>query len=105
MDRIAPGPPTRAIAASPERRRLPALSSYSWVLLRSHSRQHLRWGTYHRPVLFRATHMSAFHRAVMDFAEQVSGRLKMSDLRMLLAVAHWGSMSKAAAHLNISQSA
>jgi DNA-binding transcriptional LysR family regulator len=41
----------------------------------------------------------------MDFAEQVSRRLKMSDLRMLLAVAQWGSMSKAAAHLNISQSA
>src|SRR6187455_2540151 len=41
----------------------------------------------------------------MDFAEHVSRRLKMSDLRMLLAVAHWGSMSKAAAHLNISQSA
>jgi DNA-binding transcriptional LysR family regulator len=29
----------------------------------------------------------------------------MSDLRMLLAVAQWGSMSKAAAHLNITQSA
>jgi DNA-binding transcriptional LysR family regulator len=49
--------------------------------------------------------MSVFHRGVMDFAEQVSRRLKMSDLRMLLAVAQWGSMSKAAAHLNISQSA
>ena len=41
----------------------------------------------------------------MDFTEQVSRRLKMSDLRMLLAVAQWGSMSKAATHLNISQSA
>ena len=49
--------------------------------------------------------MSDFHGGVMDFAEQVSRRLKMSDLRMLLAVAQWGSMSKAAAHLNISQSA
>jgi DNA-binding transcriptional LysR family regulator len=34
-----------------------------------------------------------------------SSRVKTNDLRMLLAVAQWGSMSKAAAHLNISQSA
>src|SRR3954463_1588382 len=41
----------------------------------------------------------------MNYDDQVSRRLKMGDLRMLLAVAQWGSMSKAAAHLNISQSA
>jgi DNA-binding transcriptional LysR family regulator len=42
---------------------------------------------------------------VMDLNDRVMQRLKMSDLRMLLAVAQWGSMSKAAAHLNITQSA
>lgn len=42
---------------------------------------------------------------VMDLNDRVMKRLKMSDLRMLLAVAQWGSMSKAAAHLNITQSA
>ena len=41
----------------------------------------------------------------MDLNDRVTGRLKMSDLRMLLAVAQWGSMSKAARHLNITQSA
>ncbi len=41
----------------------------------------------------------------MDLDDRVARRLKMSDLRMLLAVAQWGSMSKAAAHLNITQSA
>ncbi len=41
----------------------------------------------------------------MDLNDRVMRRLKMSDLRMLLAVAQWGSMSKAAAHLNITQSA
>lgn len=41
----------------------------------------------------------------MDLDDRVIRRLKMSDLRMLLAVVQWGSMSKAAAHPNISQSA
>ena len=41
----------------------------------------------------------------MEPDDRVSRRLKMSDLRMLLAVVQWGSMSKAAAYLNISQSA
>jgi DNA-binding transcriptional LysR family regulator len=41
----------------------------------------------------------------MDLDDRVTRRLKMSDLRMLLAVAQWGSMSKAAAHLHITQSA
>jgi DNA-binding transcriptional LysR family regulator len=41
----------------------------------------------------------------MDLDDRISCRLKMSDMRMLLAVVQWGSMSKAARHLNISQSA
>jgi DNA-binding transcriptional LysR family regulator len=41
----------------------------------------------------------------MDPNDRVMRRIKMGDLRMLLAVAQWGSMSKAAAHLNITQSA
>jgi DNA-binding transcriptional LysR family regulator len=41
----------------------------------------------------------------MDPNDRAARRIKMSDLRMLLAVAQWGSMSKAAAHLNITQSA
>jgi DNA-binding transcriptional LysR family regulator len=49
--------------------------------------------------------MTNFHRGTMDLDDRFSRRLKMSDLRMLLTVVQWGSMSKAAAHLNISQSA
>jgi DNA-binding transcriptional LysR family regulator len=41
----------------------------------------------------------------MDIDDRVSRRLKMSDLRMLRTVVQWRSMSKAAAHLHISQSA
>ena len=41
----------------------------------------------------------------MDVEDRVSRRLKLSDLRLLLTIVQWGSMSKAAAHLNISQSA
>ena len=41
----------------------------------------------------------------MDVEDRVSRRLKLSDLRMLLTIVQWGSMSKAAVHLNISQSA
>jgi DNA-binding transcriptional LysR family regulator len=41
----------------------------------------------------------------MDLDDRASRRLKMSDLRMLLAVVRWGSMSKAASHLNLTQSA
>jgi DNA-binding transcriptional LysR family regulator len=41
----------------------------------------------------------------MDPNDRVTRRIKISDLRMLLAVAQWGSMSKAAAQLNITQSA
>src|SRR5882672_10029375 len=40
----------------------------------------------------------------MSAEDWVSRRLKLSDLRMLLAIVQWGSMSKAAVHLNISQS-
>jgi DNA-binding transcriptional LysR family regulator len=40
----------------------------------------------------------------MSAEDRVSRRLKLSDLRMLLAIVQWGSMSKAAANLNISQS-
>src|SRR5262245_11098845 len=50
--------------------------------------------------------MSKIHgEPVMDFYDRLSRRLKLSDLRMLDAVVQWGSMSKAAANLNISQSA
>jgi DNA-binding transcriptional LysR family regulator len=41
----------------------------------------------------------------MDLDDRASRRLKMSDLRMLTAVVRWGSMSKAASHLNLTQSA
>src|SRR5436190_2842033 len=41
----------------------------------------------------------------MDVEDRVSRRLKLSDLRMLLTIVQWGSMSKAAVHLNLSQSA
>src|SRR5262245_48100963 len=50
--------------------------------------------------------MTHFHRGgAMDLNDRVTRRLKIGDLRMLIAVAQWGSMSKAAAHLNITQSA
>jgi DNA-binding transcriptional LysR family regulator len=41
----------------------------------------------------------------MDVEDRVSRRLKLSDLRMLATIVQWGSMSKAAVHLNLSQSA
>jgi DNA-binding transcriptional LysR family regulator len=41
----------------------------------------------------------------MTFIDGTSSRIKMNDLRMLLVVVERGSMSKAARHLNISQSA
>lgn len=41
----------------------------------------------------------------MSETERVLRRLKLSDLRLLQAVVEWGGMSKAAAHLNISQPA
>jgi len=40
----------------------------------------------------------------MNLHDRVSRRLKLRDLHMLLAVAEWGSMAKAAAHLNLTQS-
>ena len=40
----------------------------------------------------------------MDLHERVSQRLKLRDLRLLLSVAQWGSMAKAAAQLNLTQS-
>jgi DNA-binding transcriptional LysR family regulator len=49
--------------------------------------------------------MTKFHGDDMDVEDRVSRRLKLSDLRMLLTIVQWGSMSKAAVHLNISQSA
>jgi DNA-binding transcriptional LysR family regulator len=50
--------------------------------------------------------MNGFHRVdAMDSNDRVTRRIKMGDLRMLLAVAQWGSMSKAASKLNITQSA
>ena len=36
-------------------------------------------------------------------SEQVSRRLKLRQLNVLVAVAQWGSMAKAAEHLSISQ--
>src|SRR5262245_1744500 len=41
----------------------------------------------------------------MDVNDRVTRRIKMGDLRMLLAAVQWGSMSKAATQLNITQSA
>src|SRR5262245_58907088 len=41
----------------------------------------------------------------MDMNDHVTRRIKMGDLRMLLAAVQWGSMSKAATQLNITQSA
>jgi DNA-binding transcriptional LysR family regulator len=40
----------------------------------------------------------------MSLHDRVSHRLKLRDLRMLLALDEWGSMAKAAAHLNLTQS-
>jgi DNA-binding transcriptional LysR family regulator len=40
----------------------------------------------------------------MSLHDRVSHRLKLRDLRLLMAVAEWGSMAKAAAHLNLTQS-
>lgn len=41
----------------------------------------------------------------MRLQDRVSHRLKLRDLRLLLALEEWGSMAKAAAHLNLTQSA
>jgi DNA-binding transcriptional LysR family regulator len=41
----------------------------------------------------------------MGLQDRVSHRLKLRDLRLLLALDEWGSMAKAAAHLNLTQSA
>ncbi len=40
----------------------------------------------------------------MTLHDRVRHRLKLRDLRVLLAVVEWGSMAKAAAHLNLTQS-
>jgi DNA-binding transcriptional LysR family regulator len=41
----------------------------------------------------------------MDLDDRASRRVKLRDLRLLLAVSQWGSMAKAAARLNVSQPA
>jgi|1185.fasta_scaffold09836_2 DNA-binding transcriptional LysR family regulator len=41
----------------------------------------------------------------MDIEGRILRRLKLSDLRLLLAVTQWGGMAKAAARLNVSQPA
>jgi DNA-binding transcriptional LysR family regulator len=41
----------------------------------------------------------------MDLDDRTIRRLKLSDLRLVLAVAQWSAMAKAAAHLNLSQPA
>jgi len=41
----------------------------------------------------------------MNLHERISRRLKLRDLRLLLAVAESGSMAKAATHINLTQSA
>lgn len=40
----------------------------------------------------------------MNLSERVNRRLRLHDLRLLLAVVEWGSMAKAAAHLHLTQS-
>ncbi len=40
----------------------------------------------------------------MSLHDRVNHRLKLRDLRLLLALDEWGSMAKAAAHLNLTQS-
>ena len=41
----------------------------------------------------------------MDLIDRVAHRLKLRDLRLLDTVVRWGSMAKAAKHLNLSQPA
>ena len=41
----------------------------------------------------------------MSLHDRISHRLKLRDLRLLLALDEWGSMAKAANHLNLTQSA
>jgi DNA-binding transcriptional LysR family regulator len=41
----------------------------------------------------------------MSLHDRISHRLKLRDLRLLLALNDWGSMAKAANHLNVTQSA
>jgi len=41
----------------------------------------------------------------MSLHDRISHRLKLRDLRLLLALNEWGSMAKAANHLNLTQSA
>jgi DNA-binding transcriptional LysR family regulator len=41
----------------------------------------------------------------MSLHDRISHRLKLRDLRLLLALNEWGSMAKAAHHLNLTQSA
>jgi DNA-binding transcriptional LysR family regulator len=41
----------------------------------------------------------------MDLDDRASRRIKLRDLRLLLAVSRWGSMAQAAAHLGVSQPA
>ena len=41
----------------------------------------------------------------MNLPDRISHRLKLRDLRLLLALDEWGSMAKAANHLNLTQSA
>jgi DNA-binding transcriptional LysR family regulator len=41
----------------------------------------------------------------MDLDDRASGRVKLRDLRLLVAVSQWGSMAEAAKRLNVSQPA
>jgi DNA-binding transcriptional LysR family regulator len=49
--------------------------------------------------------LKSFQGSIVSLPDRISHRLKLRDLRLLLALDEWGSMAKAANHLNLTQSA